>query len=170
MGPHMRRPLGSGAAPARRSELLVEQPLKRLLDRLPRVRQSGAGYRADCPNGHVRARGTISITENPDGSVLMLCFACRDTPGVLATIDLTLADLYPRPLTLDNSPRARAERRRHFRAVAWSSALAVAAQEARIVQIAAASMSRGYRLEAEDLRRVAEAAERLQGVQEVMRG
>ncbi len=100
----------------------------------------------------------------------MLCFACRDTSGVLAAVDLTLADLYPRPLTLDNSPRARAERRRRFRAVAWSSALSVATHEAHIVQIAAHSMSLGYRLDAEELRRVAEAAERLQEVQEVMRG
>lgn len=153
-----------------RTAVSMNRPVDRLLERLAGVRVSGEGYRADCPNGHAKARGTLSIRENPDGTVLMHCFACGDTPGVMVALDLTLADLYPRRLAVDDSPRARAVRRRHFRAIAWASALTMAAHEARIVQIAASSMSLGKRLEADELRRLVEAAERLQETKEVMHG
>jgi len=49
-----------------------------LLDRLQGVRRYGGGWRANCPNGHEKTRGSLSITEGEDGRVLVTCFACHD--------------------------------------------------------------------------------------------
>src|SRR5690242_3739579 len=71
---------GSNAMTARIDVLLV---------RLQHVRKSGpSSWRADCPNGHQRARGSLAITESDDGRILVTCFACHDTPAVLAAIGL----------------------------------------------------------------------------------
>jgi len=163
-------PLGSGAAPRQACEMSAVTPLNCLLTALPDARRQGKGYRANCPNGHSKAKGSLSFVECADGAVLMHCFACGDTLGVLRTLGLTLADLYPRHLQTCHSRRSLRERRLHYRAVAWSSALTVAAYEASVVLSAAAAIAEGIRLSHEELLRVSVAAERLEDARGVMRG
>lgn len=52
-----------------------------LLSKLCRVRKYGAGWRADCPNGHNKTHGSLSVIEADDGRVMIHCFACNDTPA-----------------------------------------------------------------------------------------
>ena len=93
-----------------------------LLSRLEGVRRSGDGWRANCSNGHAKARGSLSITEADDGRILLSCFACHDTPAILHTLGLEMADLFPERIR-DPSPEARQRAREAFKRNSWTAAL-----------------------------------------------
>ncbi len=70
---------------------------QRILERLQGVRKTGQSrWRARCP-AHGSRGGTLAIAERDD-RVLLHCFAGCDTAAVLSSVDLTLADLFDRPL------------------------------------------------------------------------
>lgn len=169
MSAHKKKPLGSGAASQRSYVSSGERAIDRLLSRLENVRRQGEGYRADCPNGHSRAKGSLSIADASD-RVLMNCFACRDTLGILHAIGLSLSDLFDRRLPDNDSPQQRRERQRQFRRSAWSSALQVAAYEAHVILIAAEWVAAGKRLAPDDLKSLHRATFLLQECRGVMCG
>ena len=137
------------------------------LSSLHGVKKSGSGWRADCPNGHDKAKGSLSISEGSSGAVLLHCFACGDVPGILGTLGLELADLYPeRPR--DHSPEARKEAHEAFKRSAWHAALGVLGREARVVQIAAIDITAGRALTTEDAGRLAVACDRIDRAREVL--
>lgn len=139
-----------------------------LLSRLERVHQTGAGqWRADCPNGHERARGTLSIKEADDGRVLLHCFACSDTPGILAAVGLELADLFPERIR-DPSPEGRRKAREAFRRGSWDAALRVLSRECTVVLIAASDLQQGRALTDADAARIAEARKRIEVARDVL--
>lgn len=138
-----------------------------LLARLEGVRRSGPGWRADCPNGHAKARGSLGITEADDGRVLLSCFACHDTPAILRTLGLELADLFPERIK-DPSPEARRAAREAFKRNAWASALGVLGRETGVVLIAARDMLRGRTLPPNDVERLALAEDRIARACEVL--
>src|SRR5690348_14015947 len=131
-----------------------------LLSRLEGVRRSGDGWRANCPNGHAKARGSLSITEADDGRILLSCFACHDTPAILGTLGLELADLFPERIK-DPSPEARQRAREAFKRSAWAAALGVLGREAGVVLLAARDMLAGKALPAGDVERLALAEDRI---------
>jgi hypothetical protein len=139
----------------------------RLLSLLHGVRQYGNGWRADCPNGHSKSRGSLSITEADDGRVMLHCFACHDTLGILHALGLEMADLFPERIK-DPSPEARKAAAEAFRRNAWGAALGVLAREATVVQIAADDMHAGKTLVAHDVARVGLAARRIAQTGEVL--
>jgi len=143
------------------------RPLDRFLTLLRGVCRAGAGWRADCPNGHANARGTLAIVEADDGRLLMTCFACSDTPGILAAVGLRLADLYPDRLR-DPSPETRKAAREAVRRSAWSSALSVLATEAAVVSIAAHDLAQGLALSSQDHDRLMLAVQRIDTCREVL--
>lgn len=167
MNPRKKKPLGSGAASRHSQVGPGERAIGRLLSRLNNVRRQGEGYRADCPNGHSKAKGSLSIGEDAD-RVLMHCFACGDTARILEAIGLSLSDLYDRPLVGAESRQNRRERQRRFRMHSWSSALTVLTYEAQVVLIAAEWAARGRRFEPEDLRRLRRSICLLQQSKEVL--
>jgi Toprim-like len=68
-----------------------------LLDKLADVRETGQGkYQARCP-AHDDNRASLSVTESDDGTLLVKCHANCQTADVLATVGMTLADLFPAP-------------------------------------------------------------------------
>lgn len=138
-----------------------------LLARLEGVRRSGSGWRANCPNGHAKARGSLSITEADDGRVLLSCFACHDTPAILRTLGLELADLFPERIK-DPSSEARRAAREAFKRNAWTSALGVLGREAGVVLIAARDLLRGRTLPPDDVARLALAEDRIARAREVL--
>lgn len=70
----------------------------KLLDRLTRVKATGAGrWIARCP-AHEDRSPSLSIRELDDGRVLAHCFAGCDVRDVLGAIGLTLAALFDKPL------------------------------------------------------------------------
>src|SRR5699024_10310253 len=81
-------------------------PSQKIVPLLNGVRKTGTGLRADCPNGHSKAKGSLAITESDDGRLLMHCFACADTAGIMGALGLELGDLYPEPIK-DLSPEGR---------------------------------------------------------------
>lgn len=138
-----------------------------LLSRLERVRKFGRGWRADCPNGHTKARGSLSIMETDDGRILLHCFACNDTRGILVALGLELADLYPERIK-DPSPEGRKAAREAFKHHSWAAALGVLAREATVVEIAAHDMAEGTTLPDTDHVRLLTACGRIHTAREVL--
>jgi hypothetical protein len=131
-----------------------------LLSRLQGVRQHGTGWRADCPNGHSKSRGSLSITEADDGRVMLHCFACNDTPSILRALSLEMADLFPERIK-DPSPDARKAAAEAFKRNAWGAALGILDREATVVLIASNDVYNGKVLAPDDVNRVALAAQRI---------
>lgn len=138
-----------------------------ILSRLHGVRQHGNGWRADCPNGHGKARGSLSITEADDGRVMLHCFACHDTPSILHALGLELADLFPERIK-DPSPEARRKAAEAIKQNGWRAALGVLAREATVVVIAAHDMIDGKALAEPDHARLRVAEDRIQRAREVL--
>jgi len=144
------------------------RPLEVLLSRLANVRPSGSGWRADCPNGHNKARGSLSIAEAGDGRVLLHCFACGDVPGILSSLGLQLADLFPQRIRDDWNPAARKAAIEAFRRSSWEAALRVLDREATVVLIAAGDMHEGKQLSYIDDARLMLAAHRISQARSVL--
>ena len=138
-----------------------------LLSRLEVVRRSGDGWRANCPNGHAKARGSLSISEADDGRVLLHCFACNDVPGILSALGLEMADLFPERIR-DPSPEARQRAREAFKRNSWQAALGVLGRESSIVLLAARDMLAGKVLAAGDVDRLAQAEDRIRHAREAL--
>lgn len=138
-----------------------------LLSRLDGVRGSGKGWRANCPNGHAKSRGSLSIGEADDGRILLSCFACHDTPGILDALGLELADLYPERIR-DPSPEARQRAREAFKRSGWAAALGVLGREAYVVRLAAFDVQAGKVLPADDMERLALSIDRIEHARAVL--
>lgn len=139
-----------------------------LLERLHNVRSTGpSSWRADCPNGHRHARGSLAVSETDDGRVLAHCFACSDTTGILAAVGLELADLFPER-AVDTSPEGRQRAREAFKRSAWTAALGVLSRESLVVLCAAAVLRQGSALIADDDARLALAEQRIADARAVL--
>ena len=69
--------------------------LEKVLERLHKVKQVGAGkWKACCP-AHDDKDPSLSIKEGSDGRVLLHCWAGCETRDVTAAIGLELRDLFP---------------------------------------------------------------------------
>lgn len=107
-----------------------------LLALLSNVRETGAAsWRADCPNGHSHARGSLSIAETTDGTVLLHCFVGCGAAEIVHAVGLELRDLFPEKIS-NPTPEGRRAAREAFRRSAWTAALGVLAREAIVVRIA----------------------------------
>ena len=138
-----------------------------LLERLEGVRRGRDGWRADCPNGHNKAKGSLSITESADGAVLIHCFACDNTPGILAAVGLEVADLFPKRIT-DPSPEGRAKAREALKRNGWQAALGVLSRESTLVLCAAGMLRQGTALSQEDDARLGLAMKRIDSARELL--
>jgi len=78
----------------------TDLPIDIVLDRLSVVSRSGSTWSARCPHHHDN-RPSLSITETPEGVVLLHCHYGCSAEEVLGAIDLTFADLYPSPYALE---------------------------------------------------------------------
>ena len=141
-------------------------PAELLLSRLDNVTPTGRGWRANCPNGH-SARGSLSVNVSDDGALLVTCFACHDTPGILGAVGLTLADLYPRRLSHEMTATERRQFRQQARETQVVAAVGVLAREATVVQAAASQLRQGQPLSDADSERLDLAASRALAAREV---
>jgi hypothetical protein len=72
---------------------------QRVLDRLPRVKQTRPGsYITGCPCCKSREGRPIKVDERDDGRVLIYAFCGCTTADVVGEIGLTLGDLFDKPL------------------------------------------------------------------------
>jgi hypothetical protein len=136
------------------------RPIDRLLERLDCVRRVGDDrWRARC-RAHDSQGLSLSIAER-DSRVLLHCFGGCSTDDVLASIGLTLADLFDKPVgefkPLKRSP---------FRA---DDVLDLVSHEAMTLAIIASETTKDRHVSALNLARLMRAASRLNNLQSVLR-
>ncbi len=136
-----------------------------LLSRLSKVRPAGkSAWMACCP-AHQDKSPSLTITERPDGTVLLYCHAMCGAEAVLQSVGLDWSDLFPK----DSNWKPAAEGARHR----WPAAdvLAALADEAWIVFHAANMIVKGPgQLTEADRQRVFEAAQRISRAREMATG
>ncbi len=136
-------------------------PIDRLIACLDSVKQTGNGrWIARCP-AHDDKRPSLTIKETNDGTILLKCWAGCCAGDVVAAVGLSLGDLFPTPLP-NRGPLRKGER--------WAPAdvWICLSFEAAIAAQAAADIATGLELSPEDVRRVAQAALRLDDAAAVM--
>jgi len=141
--------------------------LDTLLQRLQSVRQHGAAWRSDCPCGHSHARGSLRIATGDDGRVLLHCFVGCQAVEVAAAAGLSLADLFPKPVTR-MTPEERRHARNRAREADWAAALGVLRSEATVCEVALTSLERGEQFSADDIARTRLAIARIHAAREVL--
>ena len=134
---------------------------ERLLPRLDGVRQvAQQRWVAKCP-AHEDRSPSLSIRETDDGRILVHDFGGCPTTEVLASLGMTVTDLFPERIT----HHAKSLRPNHWHAM--REALKTLCREALVVAIAAEDIAAGRDLSADDAARVAVAAGRIRGAVEV---
>lgn len=125
-----------------------------LISRLSRVKQNGNGRWMACCPAHDDRNPSLSVKEEPDGRVLIQCFAGCDTSDVLGAVGLDWSDIMPeQPLY----QRAKPVQQRIYP----SEALKVIQTEARIVCLAAFGLAKGIKLNDSDMERLKVAMTRI---------
>lgn len=113
-------------------------PADSLLHRLDGVRNVGEGrWIARCP-AHQDRDPSLSVRELPDGRVLVHCHAGCGAVDVMASVGLSMTDLFPDGPTYHHGRRVL--RQNEARAYHES-----------VVEIAAADLARGQRLSRDDI-------------------
>lgn len=88
------RPLGGARSASRLvGEVLFVSQVDVVLERLEHVRRSGNGWVARCP-AHEDRSPSLSVREGADGRVLVYCHGGCRTEDVVATIGLSMRDLF----------------------------------------------------------------------------
>jgi hypothetical protein len=75
-----------------------DNPVDEVLSRLKKVRQSGGGYTAQCPN-HDDRENSLSVGVGSDRQVLLKCFAGCPVEKIVASIGLSMRDLFAKTHT-----------------------------------------------------------------------
>jgi hypothetical protein len=110
-----------------------------LLSKLARVRKTGAGrWVACCPSHGSGTNTALAIRELSDGRVLLHDFGGCSIETVLAAIDMTVADLFPKSLTATEAGGDRRYRSGGHRVPAGDVLIAVSRDA-----ITAATVARG---------------------------
>lgn len=69
-----------------------------LVSRLEKCRQTRPGRWVACCPAHVDKTPSLAVSELPDGTLLIHCFADCTPVDILAAIGLDLGDLFPEPM------------------------------------------------------------------------
>ena len=129
-------------------------PIENLLSRLSGVKQTGRNRWTAICSAHNDKKPSVNVKESDNGQILIICRAGCATHSVLASIGLTFADLYEKPLGHHVKPE-----RRPFPSADVFAALG---NEAAIIGLVAGDIARGKTPPEQDLARVRLAAERFQ--------
>lgn len=126
--------------------------LDAILSRLEKVRRTGNSYLARCP-AHDDRTPSFAVTEASDGRILAKCFGGCSFDEIVGAVGLDVSEWFP-PKEIEYTKPFR----RSFPA---GDVLAAVADEAFFVAYAAAFMSQGGCLSAEDKSRLMVAVERI---------
>ena len=135
-----------------------------MLAGLPKARQRQPGqYSAPCP-AHDDKSPSLTIRENPDGAVLLHCFAGCSVGAIVAALGLELSDLFP--------PREKSGRepKRQPRLITAGQALELLQAEATFIAVAAGNLSIGVVLTPAERERLRQAAARIGWLREESMG
>lgn len=141
----------------------MSRPIDRLLQRLPRAKKAGEGWRAPCPScGPDSKSAKLAVSEGADGRVLLHCFAGCAASAVLAAVGLSAADLFDRPIpTASASPDERRRRGVEMDLAAVRAAAETLDLEAVVLQVACERVIEGVPLDEGDRKRLALAHQRI---------
>jgi hypothetical protein len=142
-------------------------PSALLLGRLEGVTTTGKGWRARCPSCGGKSP-KLSIAEGDNGTLLVTCFSCHDTPAILAAVGLQMGDLFMRRDLHTMTPAESSQFRQAALLPRWKAALIVLSTEASVVLIGATQPGDGAPLDDADLTRLRVAALRIFDAQEVL--
>jgi hypothetical protein len=124
----------------------------RILDRLERVRQTGAGrWIASCP-AHSDRLPSLSIRKLDDGRVLIHCFAGCGAADVVTALGLGLSDLFDKPLGDYRPSRTR---------IPASDLLVIISEETLVIATVATDILSKKHIAETDWQRLATAAARI---------
>ena len=131
---------------------MTAAPIDTILAQLSKVRQRQPGQWSACCPAHADKGPSLSVRENPDGSVLLHCFAGCPVSDVVAALGLELSDLFP--------PRERPPelQRRIPRLLTAAQALELLSDNATLVAVAAGNVGHGITLSPKDCDDVIQAA------------
>jgi len=130
------------------------RPIEKLLSRFEGVKQTGPGRWIALCSAHQDKHPSLNIREKDNGTLLLICRAGCAAPDVVASVGLTLADLFPDKA--ENRLPLR-PRERWIPGDVWKCV----AHEALIASIAAADVAAGRPVSHADAERAAVAADRL---------
>lgn len=123
-------------------------PIEKLLPCLTAVRASGKDrWMAQCPS-HEDKRPSLSVRQFQDGSLSVKCFAGCSTGNVLSAVSLNPSDLFPRQnddYASGHAPRP---------GPPWRDLISYLREDLQAIQIGAARLASGEKLERKDLDRV----------------
>ena len=130
-------------------------PANALLSRLTRVIPRGKlQWSCRCP-AHDDKGPSLSVKEEPDGRVLVHCFAGCSVEDVLDSVGLTFSDLYPE--------KATETRVKPSAPYAGRAAMEALAFECLIVAVAARGLIAGQKPTEQDVSRLIDAVSRIEG-------
>jgi hypothetical protein len=138
----------------------MNHPIDVLLSRLEGVKETGTGrYMARCPS-HDDKSPSLSVADD-NGKVLVHCFAGCEPLEIMAAVDLTLADLFDKPLNHRGKPIPKRDR--------WDAraSLKELSDESVVVLIAATDLLQQKPLTQDDYKRLRVAADRIARIMEV---
>ena len=139
---------------------MTAAPIDTILAQLSKVRQRQPGQWSACCPAHADKGPSLSVRENPDGSVLLHCFAGCPTSDVVAALGLDLADLFP-PRQLSGR-----EPKHPPRLLSAGQALELLEREAYLVAVSAANALHGVVLTQADLDRLTQSVRRIAWLRE----
>jgi hypothetical protein len=150
-----------------RLTVVASNPVGAFVNRLERVRKSGRGWTARCP-AHEDKTASLSITAGDQGQCLVHCFAGCSAAEVVAAAGLQMSDLFVKRLAENMTYAERAALKEYSRQANWRAALNVLGFESKIVEIAARCVVSCQKLDADDLKRLQEARQRIDDAREVL--
>jgi hypothetical protein len=72
--------------------------LDRLIARLHKVKRTGQQRWVACCPAHDDSRPSLSLRQQPDGRILLHCFANCAVTDVVAAVGMDMTDLFPQPI------------------------------------------------------------------------
>ena len=142
---------------------IIQSPIDLLLDRLSGVKQTRPDrYQARCP-AHDDRSPSLAISETPDGTILLKCWAGCGAADVVAAVGLELKDLFPPRFDYQATSKGKAPR------YSASEVVKTLVTEATIIALGYRALQRGDELNLHDQGRVELAIGVLDNLREVTR-
>ena len=130
-----------------------------LLSRLEKVKKTGQGKWVACCPAHNDKNPSLSVTETPDGTLLVKCWSGCSAAAIVDSVGLTLSDLFP---PRDNKHFVRG----NPKWVDSTQRLVTLAKDALVVAMCAAKLRANEKLSPEDFDALVSAAGRCNGIAE----
>jgi hypothetical protein len=139
-------------------------PIDLILPLLTKVRKRQPGQWSACCPAHEDRGPSLTVRENPDGAVLVHCFAGCSADAVVAALGMDMAALFP--------PRAKSGRepKRQPRLLTADQAFELLDNEMNLAAVAFGNLHNGVKLTLTDLDRLLVAAGRVSWLREQSRG